>query len=160
MIGTKINYNDMNLYAQCADWCNKTQQGTIADKGDGYEVIAVPQPSDEEKLNRAKKAKISKLKSARDSEELSPILYNGFMWDFDSKAQQRINGAIIALANGGTVTWTSADNIEIKSVNANDLKGVVGTAAVRSNELHIKYRKLKGQVEAAETEDTINAVEW
>lgn len=111
-------------------------------------------------LEEIKEAKITELKSARDAEELSPISYGGYMWDFDDKAQQRINGAIIALADGGELVWTSADNREIRGVNADDLKNVIKSAAVRSNMVHVKYRELKAQVEQAETQEQVEAVVW
>lgn len=71
----------------------------------------------------------------------------------------RINGAITALGEN-TITWTSADNKEIKSVTADDLKGVVGEAALRSNALHVKYRELKAKVEQAETQEDVEAIVW
>lgn len=111
-------------------------------------------------LDDVKANKINELKLARDTEEISPIEYGGYRWDFDDKAQQRINGGIIALSNGGAITWTSADNREINNVNADDLKGVVGAAAIRSNVVHVKYRQLKALVEQAETIDDVNAVRW
>ena len=35
-------------YAEAAAWCNETQQATIEDKGDYYEVVAFPDPTEEE----------------------------------------------------------------------------------------------------------------
>lgn len=160
MIGTKFYKGQFNNkdYADCAVWCNQNH-ATIVDKGEYYECVALPQPSEEELLAQAKASKIIQLKTARDNEELSPIEYGGFMWDFDDKAQMRINGAITVLGNN-TITWTSADNEEIKSVNVNDLKQVVGAAAMRSNALHIKYRELKAEVERATTKAEVESVVW
>lgn len=111
-------------------------------------------------LEEIKANKIAQLKTARDTEEQSPILHNNYYWDFDDKAIQRINGAIIALSNGGTITWTSAENEEIRSVNADDLRGVISASAVRSNELHVKYRQLREQVERATTLEEVESVVW
>ena len=146
-------------YSKCAMWCN-THNATIEDKGEYYECVAIPQPSDEEKLAMAKERKVLELKSARDTEEQSPILYNNYYWDFDDKAIQRINGAIIALSNGGTITWTSAENEEINEVTADDLRGVISASAVRSNALHIKYRQLREQVEQAVTLEEVEKIVW
>ena len=156
MIGTKLYKNnpvDMTNYTNIAIWCN-TNNAVIVDKDEYYEVVTIVIP-----LAEIKQAKIAELKSARDTEELSPISYGGYLWDFDEKAQMRINGAITALGDN-TITWTSADNEEIKSVTVDDLKGVVGASAIRSNELHIKYRTLKAQVEACKTIDEVNTIEW
>lgn len=50
MIGTKFYKKDYDLeeYAAAAEWCNSTQQGTIEDKGDYYEVVEIPAPTQEE----------------------------------------------------------------------------------------------------------------
>lgn len=153
----KQNY-DFQEYSACAEWCNKNN-ATIVDKGDYYECVAIPQPSNEEKLASAKAKRIQELKLARDAEELSPISYGGYLWDFDDKAQMRINGAITVLGTA-TVTWTSADNEEVENVGVNELKSVVGAAALRSNELHVKYRELKAQVDNAETVEEVEAIAW
>ena len=111
-------------------------------------------------LEQLKEEKISDLKYARDTEEQSPIEYNGYRWDFDDKAIQSINGAIIALANGGEITWTSADDKEIRGVTADDLRGVISASAVRSNALHVKYRELRERVEQCTTKEQVEAIKW
>ena len=45
-------------------------------------------------------------------------------------------------------------------VTANDLRGVIATAAVRSDALHTAYRALKAQVQAAETVEDVNNITW
>ena len=49
MIGTKIYKTDMSTYPQVAQWCNENN-ATIEDKGDYYEVVAIPEyiPTQEE----------------------------------------------------------------------------------------------------------------
>ncbi len=41
MLGTKIYKNDMSNYTDAAIWCN-ANNATIEDKGDYYEVVAIP----------------------------------------------------------------------------------------------------------------------
>lgn len=50
-LGTRCYKNsfDDNLYTEMADFCNATQKYTIEDKGDWYEVVEIPQPSEEYK---------------------------------------------------------------------------------------------------------------
>lgn len=156
MIGTKFikgRFEDSE-YAKCAVWCNENN-ATIEDKGDYYECVELVIP-----LAEIKDFKIAELKIARNDEEASPVSYKGYIWDFDDKAQQRINGAIIALSGGGSLTWTSADNKEIKNVTADDLRGVVRAAAIRSNDVHVKYLDLKACVEACKTKEQIEAIHW
>lgn len=127
----------------------------IEDKGECLKCVEVVIPLDE-----IKATKIAELKSARDIEELSSVEYGGYRWDFDEKAIQRINGAIIALGENDTITWTSADNTEINGVNAEDLRNVVKASAVRSNMVHVKYRELRERVEQAETREEVDAIVW
>ena len=158
MLGTKFYKDNFNQeeYAKCANWCNETQQATIEDKGEYYECVAIPAPS----LDELKQAKINEFKNIRDNEEVKPIEYNGNLFDFDDKARDRINSAIIALSiTGQSIEWTTADNTNVL-VTANDLRGVVANVAVRSNELHVKYRQLKEQVEACTTKEQLEKIEW
>lgn len=109
-----------------------------------------------------KEEKIVELKSTRDSLEVEPIEYNGNLFDYDEKARDRINAAIISLDLLGadaSLSWTTADNSEA-IVTANDLKMVIANVAVRSNELHIKYRTLREQVDKATTVEELNAINW
>lgn len=115
---------------------------------------------EEEPLEVIKQRKISELKYQRDKAEVEPIIYQGFSFDYDEKARDRINAAIIALELQGAnadIAWTTADNQDV-SVTAADLRAIVAAVAVRSNALHIAYRKAKARVEAAVTADEVKAV--
>ena len=114
----------------------------------------------ERTLEEVKAAKIAELKSERDSKEVEPITYNGNLYDYDDKARDRINAAIIALdvqGEGATIDWTTADNQDVK-VTANDLRMVIAAVAVRSNKLHTAYRIAKEKVEAATTATEVEAI--
>ena len=111
-------------------------------------------------LEQLKADKINEFKSIRDAEEVKPITYNGNRYDYDDKARERINAAIIALdvqGEGATIDWTTADNADVK-VTANDLCMVIAAVAVRSNLLHVAYRKAKARVEAASTAEEVETV--
>lgn len=114
----------------------------------------------EESLESIKEHKILTLKIQRDNLEVEPIIYNGHLYDYDSKARDRINAAIIALELQGeetTIEWTTADNADTP-VTANDLKMIIAAVAVRSNKLHTAYRVSKEKVEAATTAAEVEAV--
>ena len=112
----------------------------------------------EKTLSELKQEKINALKAERDRLEVEPIAYNGNMFDFDDKARDRINSAIIALDRTGTsLYWTTADNENVL-VTADDLKNVVAAVAVRSNALHVAYREAKAKVEQATTVDEVEAI--
>ena len=105
-------------------------------------------------------AKIAELKTTRDTLETEPIEYNGNLFDFDDKARDRINSAIIALSiTGQSIEWTTADNTNVL-VTADDLRGIVANVAVRSNGLHIKYRELKERVENCVTKEELDSIKW
>lgn len=129
----------------------------IADDGSVYPK---PAPTDAELLAAAKPAKIAELKAERDAREVEPITYNGNSYDYDSKARERINAAIIALdvqGAGISIDWTTADNTDVK-VTAQDLRRVIAVVAQRSNALHVAYRAAKDKVEQATTVADVEAV--
>lgn len=104
-------------------------------------------------LDELKAAKIMELKKVRDEQEVLPIEYNGHSYDYDEKARDRINAAIIALdvaGEGASLEWTTADNSDA-TVTAADLRAIIAAVAVRSNTLHTQYREAKAKVEAAQT---------
>lgn len=122
--------------------------------------LGVTVNTEEESLESVKEHKILTLKIQRDNLEVEPITYNGHIFDYDDKARDRINAAIIALSlqgEGATIDWTTADNQDVK-VTANDLRMVIAAVAVRSNTLHMAYRKAREQVEATSTAEEVEAV--
>lgn len=155
MLGTKIYKTDMSNYTDCAIWCNQNN-ATIEDKGDYYEVVTLPLPT----LEEFKTAKIAELKYQRDKAEVEPIIYRGYSFDYDDKARDRISAAIVALEILGasvTLTWTTADNKDVK-VTASDLRGIIAQVALRSDKLHIAYRKAKEKVESTTTKEEVEAI--
>lgn len=118
----------------------------------------------EKTLEQVKSEKINALKAERDSKEVEPIEYNGHYYDYDDKARERINAAIIALEvqtaqskATASIDWTTADNKDVK-VTANDLRMVIAAVAQRSNALHVAYRVAKAKVEQAATVAEVEAV--
>ena len=151
-----VNQDDFNKLIG-----NAGKEYLIADDGTVYQK---PEPTEDELIAAAKPAKIAELKAERDTKEVEPIEYNGNAYDYDDKARERINAAIIALdvqtqARGTTasIDWTTADNNDVK-VTADDLRAVIALVANRSNALHVAYRVAKDKVEAATTVAEVEAV--
>lgn len=122
--------------------------------------LGVTVAHEEEPLENVKQRKILMLKRQRDTAEVEPIEYNGHSFDYDDKARDRINAAIIALSLQGedaSIDWTTADNQDVK-VTANDLRMVIAAVAVRSNALHTAYRAAKEKVEAAQNKADIEKI--
>ncbi len=114
----------------------------------------------EQTIDEVKVIKKSVLQAERDQKEVLPIEYNGNSFDYDDKARDRINAAIIALDMAGaeaTLQWTTADNTNA-TVTAQDLRNIIAAVAMRSNTLHEQYRVAKEVVNAAETKEEVEAV--
>lgn len=151
-----VNQDDFNKLIG-----NAGKEYLIANDGSVYPK---PDPTEEELLADAKPAKIAELKAERDTKEVEPIEYNGNAYDYDDKARERINAAIIALdvqtaqtKAVASIDWTTADNKDVK-VTADDLRCVIASVANRSNVLHIKYRVAKGKVEQATSVSEVEAI--
>ena len=151
-----VNHDDFNKLIG-----NANGDYLIADDG---VVYPKPAPTDVELLAAAKPAKIAALKAERDSKEVEPITYNGNSYDYDDKARERINAAIIALdvqtvqaKATASIDWTTADNQDVK-VTADDLRCVIAMVAQRSNALHVAYREAKVKVEQATTVAEVDAI--
>ena len=166
-IATKREGHDVWLLPANCTWAEPLtdKEGyKIKWNGEAWEYEEIPVPPDPEPptLEEVKEQKINELKSIRDFKEMEPVLYAEHKFDFDSKSYERITAAIYALDMQGatsTINWTLADNSSTP-VTANDLRGVIAAAAVRSDALHTAYRALKSQVQAAETVADVNDIVW
>lgn len=70
MIGTKFykpveTQEQLDVYASAAAWCNQTHTATIEDKGEYYEVVEIPAPTQEE-INAMEIARLKAELSATD----------------------------------------------------------------------------------------------
>lgn len=127
---------------------------------DALKDLGVEVTHEEEPIEYLKERKIETLKMQRDEAEVEPIIYQGYSFDYDDKARERINAAIIALEVTGTsatLTWTTADNQDVK-VTASDLRAIIAQVALRSDKLHTAYRKAKEKVEAAITKAEVENI--
>ena len=112
---------------------------------------------EEEPLEVIKQRKITELKYQRDKAEIQPIEYNGNLYDYDNKARDRINVAIAALGDTGSLSWTTADNKEV-TVTGVDLRSVLIEVAKRSIALHKAYRAAREKVLNATTKEEVEKV--
>ena len=127
---------------------------------DALKDLGVEVAHEEEPIESVREHKILTLKAQRDNAEVEPITYQDYSFDYDERARERINAAIIALEVAGTsavLTWTTADNQDVK-VTASDLRGIIAQVALRSDKLHTAYRKAKEKVEAASTKEEVEAI--
>ena len=140
---------------EAAVWCNRNGAYIEAVDG-GYQIVGIPEST----LDEVKRNKIEELKETRDTLEVEAIIVGGHIYDYDDKARERIHAAIVALdGTEQSLSWTTADQQEAV-VDAEGLKNIVRAAAVRSNALHVMYRDLKTQVEAATTTEDVEMIVW
>lgn len=112
MIGKRIiKPIDASDYRETAIWCDGNN-ATIEDRGDWYEVVAIPAPTPEEQQQA-----LMEQKKALRAEAVSKITVtvDGMEFDGDEKAQERMSRTVsIATANGMPMTtettWVLADN--------------------------------------------------
>lgn len=126
-------------------WCMEEEQD---ENGKRYLVINRPKKeSEEEKLIRAKQKKIEELKAERDNAEIQPIEYDDNTFDYDEKSRDRLAIARQTIEDGAikSIEWTTAINTRV-TLTLTDFIGINTAAALRSNELHIKYNQQKQQV--------------
>lgn len=124
------------------------------------EELGVKVAETEEPIEYVRERKIIELKRQRDAAEVEPVEYGGHLYDYDSKARDRIAAAIIALdvqGEGAKISWTTADNNDAV-VTAQDLRMIIASVAARSNALHTVYRAAKAKVETAGTADEVRAI--
>ena len=163
MTAIKYNYKDVqynNIYDLSEALGHEGVFIPLSLSEEALAELGVTVAHEEEPLEVLRQRKIAELKYQRDIAEVQPIEYNGNLYDYDEKARDRINAAIIALelqGEGATIDWTTADNQDVK-VTANDLRCVIAAVAVRSNALHTAYRAAKEKVEAAQNKADIEKI--
>lgn len=153
MIGTtfaKTAYNPQE-YAQAALWCN-AHDATIVDRGDYWEVIAIPAPT----LSELQAEAITLLKDARTRAEDEPITHNGNTFDYDSTSRTRLRTARQAIEDGAIsdIDWTLSDNRTAR-LTREDFIAINTVAAQRSADLHAHYNQTKQLILSATDHSTI-----
>lgn len=165
MATIKYNYKDVqynNIYELSEALGKEGVFIPLSISDEALAELGVTVTHDEEPLENVKQRKIMELKRQRDTAEVAPIAYNGHSYDYDDKARERINAAIIALDQQGAdaaIAWTTADDNDV-TVTAADLRAVIAAVAVRSNALHVKYRTLKQQVQECKTMEELETIKW
>lgn len=119
----------------------------------------------EAKFATAKEAKSQQVNRLRDEKEASGFPYLGKTFDSDERSASRIFGAVqaaqaaVAAGQPFVIDWTVQDN-SVLTLDAQETIGMSVAMAQHANALHQHARALKAQVEAATTQDELDAVEW
>lgn len=98
--------NTLAKYAQAAEWCN-ANKAFIEDKGDYYEVVALPEPTAEELQAQA----LAQAKAERaEAVEALTVEVNGHVYDADETSQARMSVAASSMTDYETNVWVLHDN--------------------------------------------------
>lgn len=150
---------DLSQYDEAYKFVSENEGTTIEDLGGGkYKIVELPKPS----LDELKLAKREEINQARDATEQGGFEYLGKTFDSDPISCQRISMAAQAMAlapEGATITWTCQDNSTI-DLTAQELVGLVVALAQHSNTCHEKATALKVQIEACESAEELDKIQW
>lgn len=168
MIGTKFYKNawtdqTAKQYAAAAEWCN-ANMGRIEDKGDCYEVVAIPEPT----LEELKAAKRTELLAARDAAIRDGTTWQGHPIWTDGDAQRLALSVMAAPTLAAAVgspetvpypTWTCKDGfvIQLDEAYATDLCLTIQTYVTA---MYNTAAELLTQVGAAQSADDLAAIAW
>lgn len=150
---------EMALTCDANGWC---MEDGYDEDGKRYLIINPPYIPPEPTIEEVRQAKWNGIKKYRDAEEQSGCPYMGSVLDSDSLSVQRINTAVQAAQVVGEsfeVDWTMQDNSVVHMTYA-DVLGMPAALAVFSNQLHVKARELREQINAAESVEEVNAIRW
>ena len=148
--------NTYKKYSECAEWCNKNN-AYIEDKGDYFEVVAVP----EKTLEEVKTNKHSELKSTMQTKRQSlKVDYDNDQFDANETAQANMNTLLKAFNLGAT-------SVSIRSVNevthtfnqahCNELALLMASAV---NNLYDKYWQYKDELAKCATTEEVDTIVW
>lgn len=157
-IETKPNpaENTYKNYADCAEWCNKNN-AYIEDKGDWFEVVAVP----EKTLDEIKDLKHSELKSAMQTKRQAlKVDYDDDQFDANDQAQANML-VLLKLFDLGTETVSIRSATE-KTHNFNKEQCTTLSLMMANsvNDLYVKYWELKDELSKCETADEVEKISF
>ena len=126
--------NTYTKYREAAQWCNKNG-ARMVDRGEYYEVQAIPEPTAEELAA----AELAQAKAERAAAVASiTVTVDGMVFDGDEKAQERMARAVLMAESPEEQTeWVLADNT-VALVTADQLKRACRAAGQAQTELWTK----------------------
>ncbi len=153
MIGKQITkpVSDWNEYTQIAIWCN-TNNATIQDNGEYYEVAPVPEPT----LEKAKAAGLNELETAFNlaSKEAHCTSSAGFEIDADEIANRNIEGLVLVMQPEETTLFRAYDN-SFHEVTREQLEIMRKEIVINSQYLYQAKWTIEAQIMQAQTAQAI-----
>ena len=162
MIGTKLYKGQYasREYAEAAQWCNKNG-ATIEDKGDYYEVVALPLPT----LDEVKESVLADAKASFAARRDAVRWVNGYGFDCAPEDITNFMAAYTPLLVAGAGStqykvWLTEDTKGIVTLTLDDMTEVY--RSVRESQLaaYAWYEAVKAQIAASQTAEELQAVAW
>jgi hypothetical protein len=122
-------------------------------------------PTPTQTLDEVKASKRSEINSIRNALETTGFTYNGKMFDSDQRSADRIQVAALAAQAAlmadqpFSIDWTTADNSTV-TLDALGVLGMLQAFAVHGATLHETAKALKAQIDAATTNEEVEAISW
>lgn len=166
MIGTRFEkpLTDKAGYLKAAHWCNENGKATIEDKGDYYEVVAIPEPS----ISDLREAKLQALESAfldyRTAKTTFVESSLGFKANSNSTAYMDVDGLIGILEaqkesgqENPTITFMDFDNMP-HELTVEDLKTLKNEISANGTRAYGVKWALREQINAASSEEELDSI--
>lgn len=157
MIGKQIQkpVKNWSKYTEAALWCN-VNKAIIEDKGDWYEVVALP----EQTLEEAKAAKLTELATAFDRATQTAHCQSsaGFEIDADETANRNIEGLTLVLKPGESTLFRAYDN-RFHEVTKEQLETMRKEIVVNSQRLYQTKWEIEAANDMAQTVEELKAID-
>lgn len=137
------------------------------------EIVEIPEkPSNSNKfdyesgqwsldLDKEKAIRWKAIKQDREGQEFGAFTWNNHTFQCDQASQMRIQSAVQAaiLDDSLSMVWTLADNTT-QTFNATELKQIGKALSDHVKECHDRGRILRAQIDAATTQEELEAIVW
>ena len=148
--------NTYKKYSECAEWCNKNN-AYIEDKGDYFEVVAVP----EKTLEEVKTNKHSELKSTMQAKRQSlKVDYDDDQFDANETAQANMIVLLKSFDLGATSVNIRSATEKTHSFNQTRCNELALLMASAVNNLYSEYWALKDKLDICATKEEVEAIVW
>lgn len=171
MIGQKIYKTDFNAeeYSSLAEWCNTSQEGYIVDQGEYYECVAIPQPTDEEKLAKAKADKRTEMGKAfaEHRDAIRWIALGDNTYGFDCASEDMVNfmsayTPILVAGEGECAykVWLTEDSKGIVTLAKADMDTIYQSVRTSQLQAYAQYEVIRASIDPCTTVEEVNAIQW
>lgn len=112
-------------------------------------------------LDQKKSYKWDEIKAERSAEEFGEFIWGDYVFQCDEVSQRRIQGAVqlAAINPDFSIDWTLADN-SVVNLNAQNMIDVGVTLASHVSACHGRGRILRSEIDAATTQEELEAIFW